>query len=161
MPKSYYRQDFDDASFWMIDTENFGNEQQLWLQNELTQSTARWKVVVGHRPLLTNESTKVKENWNGKAELKDILCQKANLYVSGHAHILEDLGPLDDCQVQQLVVGGGGAYTREILDFYPKLFNFAGNGFAELAINEQGLTITFLDAQNNQLFQRLTPPLTK
>ncbi len=154
MPAPYYRQDFGNTSFWVIDTERFNREQQNWLKNELTQSTATWKIVTGHRPIVTNETTKVKEDWNGREELRDIVCKHASLYVAGHAHILEDLGSLEGCSVQQLVVGGGGAYTRETSDHYPKLFDHAGNGFAELNINSQQITITFLNAAGEKLFER-------
>lgn len=154
MPARYYRQDFNDTSFWIIDTEQFDLEQQNWLKDELGQSAATWKVVVGHRPIATNEATKVKENWNGKAELKDIICTQASLYVAGHAHILEDLGSLEGCTAQQLVVGGGGAYVRETADYHPTLFDHAGNGFAHLTTTAEQLTITFVDAVGGKLFER-------
>jgi acid phosphatase len=154
MPARYYRQDFGATSFWIIDTEQFDLDQQNWLKDELAQSSATWKVVTGHRPIVTNEATKVKENWNGKEELKAIICQQASLYVAGHAHILEDLGSLEGCNVQQLVVGGGGAYTREKTNYYPTLFDHAGNGFAQLTSNTTELSITFFDATGEVLFER-------
>lgn len=154
MPAAYYVQMFDDVSFFVIDTEKFSSAQQQWLRDALAVSTAKWKIVVGHRPLKTYEVTKVGENWNGKQELQDIICHNADIYVAGHAHILEDNNAIGDCSVQQLVVGGGGAYHREATADHHETFLEEGNGFATLAISLTVTDVTFFDKDGTTLFDR-------
>jgi acid phosphatase len=154
MPSSYYTQKFgEQIHFFVIDTEQFGEEQRAWLKNELATSAAQYKVVVGHRPLETYEVTKVGEYWNGKKELKEIVCDQADLYVAGHAHIMEDIGQLDGCQVRQLVTGGGGAYVRQVSEKFTGEFAAAQNGFVVLSVFSDKLSFTFYNEQGEVLHQ--------
>ncbi len=143
MPAAYYVQSFSELiSFFVIDTEHFGREQQTWLKAILADSHARYKIVVGHRPIKTFETTKVGENWYGKKELQAIICNQADFYIAGHAHILEDNGDIGDCTVKQLVTGGGGAHVRTVA---PNEGNFAvaKNGFVLLKVSDSEITYNF------------------
>lgn len=154
MPASYYVQSFgNEVSFFVIDTEKFGSVQQQWLKESLASNQAHYKVVIGHRPIETFEATKLGENWNGKAELQEILCQTADLYVAGHAHVLEDNGPIGDCSVKQLVAGGGGAHLRTVSEKSDGDFSAAKHGFVLLKVSNQELSYSFMDTQGEVLFR--------
>lgn len=151
MPARYYQQDFDGVSFFVIDTEKFDVDQQKWLKEQLEQTQSTHKVVVGHRPLKTNEVEKVKENWQGKQELQDIVCTSAEYYISGHAHLLEEPGLIEGCTVKQLISGSAGSSPRQVHQYADSVFNASTNGFLSLQFQGNSSTYTFIDFQGAQL----------
>jgi tartrate-resistant acid phosphatase type 5 len=153
MPSRYYLQSFgDDITFFVIDTENFDTVQQDWLSTALANSTAKHKLVVGHQPIETFEMTKVEETWQGKDELKKIICTSAEMYIAGHAHILEDNGGIGACPVRQLVVGGGGASIRELASKSDGGFLAAEHGFAVLTVVGDKMSYAFFNDVGEKLF---------
>ena len=152
MPERFYVTKFNDISFYNVDTENFDDEQQKWLGKNLLSDTESWKIVLGHRPIKTYEKTKVDENWTGKNELKDIVCNSADFYISGHSHVLEYPGKIDKCKVEQLVSGGGGANIREVIKPYKGKFFSEENGFLALSISGKKLKINFMNKDGNLIF---------
>jgi predicted phosphodiesterase len=141
-PARYYRKDFDNVSFFIIDTEKFDANQQTWLNNELQNNHNKFKIVLGHRPLETEEATKFGENWTGKKELKNIICNSADAYITGHSHILEDQGHIENCKVTQLISGAGGSYVRTIHQPFTGVFHSETNGFLTLTVTETKATYT-------------------
>jgi tartrate-resistant acid phosphatase type 5 len=155
MPARYYKQGIDKViSFYGIDTERFDHDQHEWLEDNLATDSAKWKLVLGHRPLISSEETKVKENWSGKAQLKDSTCTKADFYVAGHAHIMEDQGVVEGCSVHQLVSGGGGAYTRKVVESATGEFYAERNGFLSISVNNKELSYGFYNDEGQQLFEK-------
>jgi tartrate-resistant acid phosphatase type 5 len=153
-PDRYYVQDFESISFIVIDTENFDVEQQQWLTDQLARSTKKWKVVLGHRPIISEENTKKGENWSGKQELRDIVCQSADYYISGHAHLLEDRGKLSDCKTHHLISGAGGSYVRKIAEPFTGEFYAEENGFLTLISKGDELQFEFIDDDGEVLHQQ-------
>jgi hypothetical protein len=129
----------------VLDTEKFDPEQQQWLKQELATSTTPHTVVLGHRPLLTDEAEKHLENWNGKKELTDIVCNSAELYVSGHAHILENPGVIEGCSVQPLISGTAGSSPRQIITNADSPFHASVNGFLALTVQGEKISYSFID----------------
>lgn len=150
----YYTQLFSNIEFFVIDTENFDKNQQQWLNEALIKSAADWKIVVGHRPLKTFEEAYFDEKWAGKDILVDILCQKADLYVSGHAHILEDAGLVNNCSVKQVISGAGGAALRNAVKDNKSEFNASSHGFAVIASSDNNLNIQFINTENEVIYSR-------
>lgn len=154
MPAAYYEQRFgDDISFFVIDTQNFDTAQQTWLRESLEKSKVKHRVVVGHYPIETFEVTKLYEDWDGKTELQEIICHAADLYVAGHAHILEDNGQISTCPIRQLVVGGGGATIRAAADVSDGGFLAAEYGFAVLTLVDDKLSYAFFNDQAEKIHQ--------
>lgn len=153
MPARYYIQKYDFISSYALDTENFDSEQQQWLDQTLNNDSSIWKIVLGHSPLKTFEETKMNENWKGKNELKNILCNSADFYVSGHSHILEDPGNVEGCKVRQLTSGSGGSYPREVKKPYEGEFYFEDNGFLVLTLESDSIKLEFFDENGKSLYQ--------
>lgn len=96
-----------EIEFFFIDTESlfYGDADQLvWLDEELDNSTARWKIVSGHRPLFSYGG----HGFNGSLipRLQPILNNRADIYLAGHEHDLQILGPLNS--VYYIVNGSAG-----------------------------------------------------
>lgn len=151
MPSRYYIQEFDAVTFIVIDTEKFDLEQQQWLSGQLANSTKLHTVVLGHRPLITDEVEKHLENWNGKKELTDIICNSADFYVSGHAHLLENPGKIEGCSVQPLISGTAGSYPRQVIKNADSPFQASVNGFLALEVVGEKITYSFIDKDGTVL----------
>jgi len=94
------------ADFFMLDSTDFDNQQTTWLETQLAQSKALWKIAVFHHPIYSS----------GKKHGSDVrlrqriepLLKKHNVQVvfSGHDHVYERLKPQDG--IQYFVSGGAG-----------------------------------------------------
>jgi tartrate-resistant acid phosphatase type 5 len=153
-PSSYYAQEFESVVFIVIDTEKFDSNQQNWLRAELKNYGDKKKVIVGHRPLLSYEVTKIKENWYGKDELKNIVCNEADYYVSGHAHVFEYLGQLEGCKVKLLVIGTGGATLRQTASPYPGEFATSKHGFVSWTATQGNISWKFISSTGEVVFSK-------
>src|SRR5436305_2152067 len=98
------------VDFFMLDSTDFDNQQTNWLENQLAQSKALWKVAVFHHPIFSS----------GKKHGSDVrlrqriepLLKKHSVQVvfSGHDHVYERVKPQDG--IQYFVSGGAGKVRR-------------------------------------------------
>jgi len=153
MTAPYYKLSFDNADIFIIDTEKFSQIQANWLKDGIDKSRATFKIVTGHRPIITYESTHAGEKWTGMDLLQKIICQKVDYYISGHSHLLEDVGRIGRCKTIQLVSGGGGAFPRKINPENKDQFYFEGNGFLSLVITKNLISTEFIDKEGNIIFR--------
>lgn len=75
-----------------------------WLDRALRESTARWKIVMGHHPIWSSAGSKFNEARALRALILPSLCKYADMYLAGHEHTLELHS--DSCAK---VMPGGGA----------------------------------------------------
>lgn len=88
---------------------DFEDAERSWLISALASSHATWKLVITHRPIISNGD----EHGDGHDDLVErlmpVICNKVDFVLSGHDHIFSYLeGIRDDCEVKQFVVGTGG-----------------------------------------------------
>ena len=96
------------VEFFALDTNRNApwDAQLTWLDQQLAQSTAPWKIVYGHHPLYS--SGRHGNNPELTAKLAPIFAKhKVPLYLCGHDHGYERSIPLDG--TIYIVNGGGGA----------------------------------------------------
>ncbi|MBV1909186.1 MAG: metallophosphoesterase [Kangiellaceae bacterium] len=60
-----------------------------WLDEQLRNSTARWKFVIGHHPIWSVGGSKFEQARSLRALILPSLCQYADIYFAGHEHTLE------------------------------------------------------------------------
>ncbi|MFM8268768.1 MAG: metallophosphoesterase, partial [Pseudomonadota bacterium] len=53
-PERFYSFSECFVEFFVIDAERFDQEQALWIQEAIALSKAKWKIVVGHRPVFSH-----------------------------------------------------------------------------------------------------------
>jgi tartrate-resistant acid phosphatase type 5 len=152
MPDRYYKLETENILMLVIDTEKFDPAQQDWLKQQLQQNADKLSVVLGHKPIYTNENEHYGENWTGKEDLRKIICNSAQAYISGHAHILEDVGNLEGCKVKQLISGGGGADLRRFIDNPKQKFGAVSWGYLQLLDSKEG-KYTFYNQKGEILFE--------
>lgn len=142
--------------FWGTDTP-----QVAWLDAALARSTARWKVVWGHHPYRSDGPHGNAGDYEGLGcvpivdgaafarVFEESVCGRADLYVSGHDHLLQWISACGT----ELVVSGSGASTRERIDRgnQPR-YAESTLGFAWIELGD-AMTIAFYDADATLRFE--------
>lgn len=111
MPGYYYNNTRGPFEFFVINTNAFAKDevQQQWLERALKNSTAEWKIVMGHHPIYSSGEHGI--NRGLQDTLEPLLVKfRVPLYLAGHDHDYERFTPIKG--VQHIVSGGGGAYLR-------------------------------------------------
>jgi acid phosphatase len=154
MPARYYtfRRPLDagqHAQFFAIDSEMLGREdpeQGRWLERELADSTASWKIVFGHHPLYSRSGHGDHARMIG---LLGALFERhgVDLYLSGHHHLLELLEPVRG--VTYAVCGAGGGPTASDRANWTEdtLYTATRGGFCLLRLSLRELVIEFVRMQ--------------
>ena len=174
MPAAYYRVAMEDLELFGLDTtmQLYGQDQQQradvagWLE----QSTAPWKIALGHHPYRSNGqhgnagSYHAKEGVPDGAGIKsyidDIVCGRADLLLTGHDHSLQWLQPTATCVGTELIVSGAGSEPSALRSpteaGYNETYFQAGNllGFVYLIVTTEQLTAQFVGEHGETLYVR-------
>ena len=169
MPAKFYRHAVGHVEFFALDTnmQMFGQDaqQRVSVQSWLTGSTGRWKIAVGHHPYKSNGSHGNAGNYDGqpsfipiisgtsvKSFLEDVVCGKADVYLSAHDHSLQWLQPT--CNGTELLVSGAGSKATELPGTNPVHFQSLSLGFVYIVIQDNTFTAEFIDQNGTVLFTR-------
>jgi hypothetical protein len=140
MPAARYTFVAGPIQFFAVDTDLVSRAQLDWLDRELGRSTARWKIVYGHHPIFSygahGEEPIVRDN------LLPLLRGRAQIYLCGHEHDLQHLGP--EGGVHFVIAGGGGAQPRRTSSGPRSLFAASKNGFAVIEGSRSALTVSLV-----------------
>ncbi|HEY4358577.1 MAG TPA: metallophosphoesterase [Acidobacteriaceae bacterium] len=155
MPASYYTYTAGPVQFFAIDTIELSdsalpNKEIAWLNAELAKSKAKWKVVYGHYQIYS--ATRGDEQ-NLIQRLLPVLRNRADVYLCGHDHNLQELKPEDG--VHFFVSGGGGAGTyafRQPNYAHNDQFKDMDYGFTILDATDTELKMTFIGLQGQELY---------
>lgn len=126
-------------------SENQGNDAQLaWLDEQLTQSDARWTIVYGHHPLYGHHPRRG-HNQTLIEKLEPILAKhKVDVYFAGHDHSLEMIKPIKG--VHYVISGAGGgpdwAYSVNWTD--ESYYVATGGGFVLCLLSKDELVLEFV-----------------
>ncbi|GMY18134.1 purple acid phosphatase 3-like [Fagus crenata] len=118
----------------------------------LKESTAKWKIVVGHH---TIKSAGHHRNTDELVvQLLPILqANNVDLYINGHDHCLEHISS-PDSRIQFLTSGGGSkAWKGDIEWLNPNemKFYYDGQGFMSVQITQTGVDIAYYDIKGHVL----------
>jgi tartrate-resistant acid phosphatase type 5 len=182
LPSSFYTYTAGPAQWFAIDTVEMSEIQLRWLAQSLDASTARWKIVYGHYPIIIANPNYLEQNteagesmrrrlaemtgeqkrnferaMNGEqADMYDrllpVLKGRADLYLAGHHHSLEHLKPQEG--VNLFIIGGGGATSYPVNQAHPRAF-FAKSvyGFADITVTPTVFTLAFIDQQGQEIYK--------
>lgn len=125
--------------------KGYVQQQKEWIQRELSQSNAKWKIVVGHHPLYTGGWRKdSRDVANMKAFLEPIFHQyKVDLYIAGHEHHLEHVKPAGPTHH---IISGAGSEARPV-KLHPNGGKFVAGtqGFATFSVTNKEILVQFID----------------
>lgn len=149
MPNRYYAFKKCFIEFFVIDTENFDDDQATWLSDAISKSDADWKIVYGHRPIFSNGGHG--NNSSLKKHLLPILKDQTDLYLAGHDHHLEYL---TKSYQPDFVISGSAAESRPVAPGKNSLFGASELGFSYLSLEPKKATIQFIDSAGKVLFHQ-------
>lgn len=110
-----------DPEFWQIP---YSKKQSKWLDAELQNSKAPWKIAFAHHAFISNgrhANAGLYDGFPGAGVvyydfLKDHMCNRIDVMIAGHDHELQWLKPTEKCGKTVHIVSGAGAKTRELTD---------------------------------------------
>jgi len=143
------------AEYFVLDTTPLRNtavplgepDQIGWLDRALSESTADWKIAVGHHPLYSGGTN------GGSSKLSWYLSELfarhgVDLYFSGHNHDLELIDP-ERGWLQ--VVSGAGSAPRAVGPTDGTLFHAEGGGFTWVSLRRTEAWVQFLGEEEAPL----------
>jgi acid phosphatase len=142
--RRFYTYSAGPVQFFVLDTNDrtTWKTQLTWLEKELSQSQAPWKVVYGHHPIYSSgfygtDSERVKTFAP--------LFQKygVQLYINGHEHDYERTNPI--ASTTYLITGIGGASLRPVGQSKWTAYSTSRYGFSALEVRQNTLTIQGID----------------
>lgn len=144
---AYYTWTLGPAQFFVLDTEqrlDGASAQQAWLAAELARSTATYKVIQMHRPMVSSRGGSIGRNIYGS--LGPLVAQHGvQLVLAGHEHGYERSKPL--LGTTFLVAGGGGAATYGYPGGMPEqtVVRTARNHHVQLSFTDQQMVVRAVD----------------
>lgn len=110
-----------DYAYWQLP---YRDKEAKWLKNTLANSTTPWKIAFSHHPFISNGRHGNAGLYDGVPGagvvyynmLKNNLCGKVDLLISGHDHDLQLLKASDKCGKTVQIVSGAGAKSRDLKD---------------------------------------------
>lgn len=136
-PEGYYTFHYGDVAFFMLDSnrreDEFapGGAQYTWLDQQLSQCDAKWKIVCHHHATYTGEEDDYGNAWKEQSSFGDPFVRKivplyekhgVDIAMFGHLHLYERSHPMREGKVDwehgtmHLLAGGGGG---DLEDFAP------------------------------------------
>jgi 3',5'-cyclic AMP phosphodiesterase CpdA len=124
-----------------------GVEKQMqWLEQQLSDSKATWKIVVGHHPLYSGGwRADIQDTKNMRAFLEPVFRRhKVEVYISGHEHHLEYTKPAGSNT--HYVISGSASESRPAqLNTNGGQFIAARQGFATFSVTAKEILVQFID----------------
>lgn len=153
MQGRYYTFRRDPVQFFALDTNvNADWKTQLpWLEQELSRSDARWKIVFGHHPIYSSGLY-----GSNQAFIKNLtpLFQKygVHLYIDGHDHNYERTSSINGTTY---LVCGAGAGLRPVGRSSWTEYSVSQLSFAAIDVYSDRISISGIDTKN-RVFDRGT-----
>ncbi len=137
--------------------ENVANQdvgaQLRWLDEQLGQSTAAWKLVIGHHTIYSGGS-----GHGDTPETRDLVepllrIHRVQAYINGHDHDLQHIrrGGVD------YICCGAGSEVRPVQPVEGTRFCRAQSGFAAMRSEAQQLSVEFRDFTGASLYRSSIP----
>lgn len=132
----------------LLGSSDEAREQLQWFEQALLADRSRWKIVVGHHPILSSgshgEAPAVAERVQPLLERHGV-----QMYLNGHEH---DLEHLLDGNVNY-VCSGSGALSRSVEAVAQSRFAYADVGFASCRLGEDALNLRFHNADAAVIYE--------
>jgi tartrate-resistant acid phosphatase type 5 len=149
---------------WAVPQTQLERNMVQWLDEAMSASTARWKIVIGHHPLWSTSGSKFEQANTLRRLLLPTLCRYADAYLAGHEHTLEV--HTDNCSTTEVgdyveplpqIVSGSAAkmrptntaFIRHQQRNHPALRTWYAKGltwgFAHLSFERESMTVRIVE----------------
>lgn len=120
---------FADANY-NYSYQRYGLLQLSWAKESIRQSQATFRVAMAHHPYISNGLHGNAGNYDGipgallpvlagqrwRDFLEEAICDKADFYMAGHDHDLQQLKAVERCGRTEFVISGAAGKTRSLTD---------------------------------------------
>jgi hypothetical protein len=125
--------------------------QIAWLKNTLSNSTATWKIVVGHHPLYTTGVRRGRMLDVRNALLPIFEQYKVHVYFAGHEHDLQHQKPAG---LTHYFVSGAGSEIRPVTqDSLQTRFAVSDHGFMSVQLQKDTLHLQVINYLGKELYK--------
>jgi tartrate-resistant acid phosphatase type 5 len=132
------------------------DKQKQWIESQLANSKAKWKIVVGHHPLYTGGWRKNSPNTLKMKNFLEPIFDKygVDVYLAGHEHHLEHTKPMN--HRTHHVISGAASEARPTT-IHPEggIFAAATQGFATFSVANNQILIQFIEYTNKILHESI------
>jgi len=153
LPARYYTFTAGASQFFQVDTVDLSEREIRWLDEQLAQSKAKWKIVYGHYQIYSAT------RGDNDAEQDDLVHRllpvlkrnRVDVYICGHDHNLQLLK--EDGGVHFVVAGGGGAGLYDFVqkNYDRSTFKEKTNGFAVIEADRGTLRVRLINVEGEEL----------
>lgn len=124
--------------------------QLTWLENTLSKTTAKWKIVTGHHPLYTTGVRREKMLDVREVFLPLFEKHKVNVYLAGHEHDLQHQKPSG---FTHYFVSGAGSEIRPVTqDEKQTKFAISDHGFMSVQIEKNTINLQVINYLGKELY---------
>lgn len=126
--------------------------QMAWFREALAQSSAPWKIVIGHHPIYSGG-----EHGDTPELIETILPllreHKVQLYLNGHDHDLQHLvaGNVN------MICSGAGSKIRPTTDIAQTKFALGRSGFTAFSLQADAMKLRMIDLNGAQVYAAAIP----
>lgn len=159
--RAFYTWNLGPAQFFVLDSEqrlDGASAQHAWLAAELAKSTADYRVVQMHRPMVSSRAGAIGRNMHGS--LGPLLARHGvQLVLAGHEHGYERSHAIDG--TVHLVTGGGGAASYGYPGDQPdtSAVRTARNHHLQLAFDDRRMVVRAVDDRGRTIDTTIVHPL--
>ena len=126
-------------------------KQLDWIEKTLKNSSAKWKIVMGHHPVYADTYKGEEERLDMQARLKPLLdAYGVDLYICGHIHHFQHIRPIGS-QVQY-VVNSSGSLARNVNAVEGTLFCSSDAGFSVVSADDKTLTMYMINGNGKIIY---------
>jgi 3',5'-cyclic AMP phosphodiesterase CpdA len=145
--KKYYTDDTYKAQVGTQDT----TAQKVWLERVLSQSSAKWKFVVGHHPLYSG-GKRLNETGDVRSAFESVFERhRVDAYFAGHEHDLQH----NVARTVHHFISGAGSEIRPTGQAAFTRFGKSAHGFLCASLTANQLLIQMVDYRGNILYKTL------
>jgi len=150
---------YNDSEYGKVVKTQDTSAQRKWLIEVLadTDSTLKWKFVIGHHPMYTSgKRIKSAETLQFRGTMEPILNQfNVDAYICGHEHQLEYIKPVGRTHH---FISGAGSETREVKGTLEEsIFKVSDHGFMLFSVTEHKIKIQIINWEGKILYTKSLP----
>jgi tartrate-resistant acid phosphatase type 5 len=132
------------------------DKQKQWIESQLANSKAKWKIVVGHHPLYTGGWRKNSPNTLKIKNFLEPIFDKygVDVYLAGHEHHLEHTKPMNH-RTHHVISGAASEARPTTIHPDGGIFAAATQGFATFSVANNQILIQFIEYTNKILHESI------
>lgn len=126
--------------------EQFADQQKTWLIDQLSRSKLKWKILVGHYPVVSGGKHGISTEL---FEFIHFICKKFHIdyYISGHEHNVQFLQKFNT----NFIISGGLQHNYNVMSIPETVFCTEDPSFVQLEVQKKNICTYLISDKGKQL----------